>query len=80
LETVGQPLPQTAVTIRDPNSQAVMPVGAVGEVCVRSYGVMIGYNDDPDATAKAVDGDGWLHEGEGGAVPGPVSEVRLDHD
>jgi fatty-acyl-CoA synthase len=63
-ETVGQPLPQTGVSIRDPNSQAVLPVGTVGEVCVQCYGVMIGYNDDPDATARAVDGDGWLRTGD----------------
>jgi acyl-CoA synthetase (AMP-forming)/AMP-acid ligase II len=35
-----------------------------GEVLVRGYGVMQGYLDDPDATAQAIDGDGWLHTGD----------------
>jgi fatty-acyl-CoA synthase len=68
METAGQPLPQTGVSIRDPNSRAVLPVGAVGEVCVQSYGVMIGYNDEPDATAKAIDADGWLRTGDLGSM------------
>jgi acyl-CoA synthetase (AMP-forming)/AMP-acid ligase II len=38
-----------------------------GEVLVRGYGVMQGYLDDPDATAQAIDGDGWLHTGDLGS-------------
>lgn len=68
MAAAGQPLPQTGVSIRDPSSQAVMPIGAVGEICVQSYGVMIGYNDDADATAKAIDADGWLRTGDLGAM------------
>ena len=68
MEAAGQPLPQTSVSIRDPVSQAVMPVGAAGEICVQGYGVMIGYNDDPDATAKAIDADGWLRTGDLGCM------------
>ena len=45
-----------------------MPIGAVGEICAQSYGVMIGYNDDPAATAKAIDSDGWLHTGDLGTM------------
>ena len=68
METVGQPLPQTGVSIRDPRSRAVVPVGAVGEICARGYGVMIGYNDDPEATASAIDADGWLRTGDLGSM------------
>lgn len=67
-ETAGQPLPQTAISIRDPRTHVVMPIGAVGEICAQSYGVMIGYNDDPGATAGAIDREGWLHTGDLGTM------------
>ena len=67
-ETVGQALPQTEISIRDPQTNAVMPIDAVGEICARSYGVMIGYNKDPAATSHAIDGDGWLHTGDLGTM------------
>jgi fatty-acyl-CoA synthase len=66
--TVGQPLPQIEVSIRDPGANTVVAVGAVGEVCVRGYSVMLGYNDNPDATAAAIDADGWLHTGDLGTL------------
>ena len=67
-ETVGQPLPQTEVSIRDPNTGAVMAIGTAGEICARSYGVMSGYNDNPEATAAAIDNEGWLHTGDLGTM------------
>ena len=67
-ETVGQAMPQTELSIRDPNTNAVVPVGAVGEICARGYCVMIGYNDNPEANAKAIDADGWLHTGDLGTM------------
>ncbi len=66
--TVGAPLPQTEISIRDPASNAIVPVGQVGEICARGYCVMLGYNDNPEATAKAVDADGWLHTGDLGTM------------
>lgn len=68
LETIGQPVPQTAVAIRDPQTGEVLPVDEIGEITARSYAVMIDYNDDPAATAKAVDADGWLHTGDLGTM------------
>jgi acyl-CoA synthetase (AMP-forming)/AMP-acid ligase II len=52
-ETVGRPLPHTEVRIT-----------ADGELCTRGYHVMTGYFDDPEATAAAIDADGWLHTGD----------------
>jgi fatty-acyl-CoA synthase len=68
VETAGQPLPQTEVSIRSPDENQVLPIGEVGEICARSYAVMISYNDNPDATAAAVDRDGWLHTGDLGTM------------
>ena len=68
VETAGQPLPQTEVSVRSPENNQVIPIGEVGEICARSYGVMIGYNDNPEATTAAIDGDGWLHTGDLGTM------------
>jgi fatty-acyl-CoA synthase len=68
VETAGQPLPQTEVSIRSPEDNNVLPVGEVGEICARSYAVMIGYNDNPEATGEAIDSDGWLHTGDLGTM------------
>jgi len=62
------PLPQAEVSIRSPEDNQVLPIGEVGEICARSYAVMIGYNDNPEATTAAVDRDGWLHTGDLGTM------------
>jgi len=61
--TVGAPYPNTEVRIVDPAGDTV-PVGKQGELCTRGYLVMRGYDADPEATARAVDRDGWLHTGD----------------
>lgn len=43
-------------------------IAADGEVLVRGYNVMVGYLDDPDATAEAIDAQGWLHTGDVGTL------------
>jgi len=63
-ETLGQPLPQTEVKVCDPSTGDPVPVGAVGELCARGYLVMKGYWNMPDATAAAIDADGWYHTGD----------------
>ena len=67
-ETIGQPIPQTEMSIRDTRTDAVAPIGAVGEICYRGYGVMLGYNDNPEATAATIDAAGWLHSGDLGTM------------
>jgi len=66
--SAGQPLPQTAVSIRTVKTNEVLPINTVGEVCVRSYGTMIGYHDKSEATAAALDSQGWLHTGDLGTM------------
>jgi fatty-acyl-CoA synthase len=66
--TIGQPVPHTEIAIRDPATNAVMPLDTIGEICARAYSIMLGYNDDPEATAKTVDAQGWLHTGDLGTM------------
>ncbi len=67
-ETIGQPMPHTEVAIRDPGTGGVCAIGVQGEICCRGYHVMTGYNDNPEATASAIKGDGWLHTGDLGVM------------
>ena len=62
--TIGGPMPNVEVKVIDPETGATLPTGAVGEYCTRGYHVMHGYYENPDATAKTVDADGWLHTGD----------------
>ncbi|HEX3748336.1 MAG TPA: AMP-binding protein [Bryobacteraceae bacterium] len=62
--SVGRALANTEVQIVDPATRQPVPVGEQGELCTRGYLVMKGYDDDPVATAEAVDSDGWLHTGD----------------
>ena len=61
--TVGVPLPGFEVRTLD-QSGVDAPVGEAGEVLVRGATVTRGYLDDSDATAAAIDADGWLHTGD----------------
>jgi len=63
----GKPMPGLEVRIRD-NKGKSLEAGQVGEICVRGYGVMLGYLDDPAATAETIDEDGWLHTGDVGTM------------
>lgn len=68
VESVGRALPGIEVRIVDPETHAPLPVGTQGEVCCRGYNVMKGYYNMPEATAQAVDTDGWLHSGDLGVM------------
>jgi fatty-acyl-CoA synthase len=67
-ETVGQPLAHTGISIRSTADNGVMPLGQVGEICSLGYCNMLGYNDNPEATAEAIDSTGWLHTGDLGTM------------
>lgn len=61
--SIGLPVSSTEVSVRDPENRA-LPSGEAGELCVRGPQVMSGYWQRPDATAKTIDEDGWLHTGD----------------
>src|ERR1035438_3363532 len=64
VSTVGAACPNTEVKIVHPENGETVLVGQQGELCTRGYLVMKGYDDDPEASARAVDSDGWLHTGD----------------
>jgi fatty-acyl-CoA synthase len=62
--TVGRVHPHVEVKIVDPVNGETVPRGETGEFCTRGYSVMLGYWDEPEKTAEAVDSDGWMHTGD----------------
>jgi len=62
--TLGTPLPQTEVRIVHPVEGHVVPPGVVGELCARGYLVMDGYHEAAEASAQAIDAEGWYHTGD----------------
>jgi fatty-acyl-CoA synthase len=64
VQTVGRAQPHVEIKIIDPNTGRVVPRGTSGEQCTRGYNVMLGYWNDPEASAKAVDAAGWMHTGD----------------
>lgn len=65
LKSAGKPTFDTQLRVVDPENRPV-PAGTVGEIVVRGSSVMKGYWRRPDATAEAIDADGWLHSGDAG--------------
>src|SRR5262249_42461302 len=65
---VGCAMPNTEVRICSPVTGETVPAGEAGELCVRGYMVMAGYDDEPEATRSAIDRDGWLHTGDLGVM------------
>ncbi|GER91500.1 AMP-binding protein [Dictyobacter vulcani] len=64
VSTVGQVGPHLEVKIVDPASGQIVPVGNTGELCTRGYSVMLGYWNNPEATAAAIDQARWMHTGD----------------
>ena len=63
-DTLGLPMPGVEVKIVDPDTGETVPVGQLGEFLTRGYHVMHEYFDNPEATAKTIDAEGWLHTGD----------------
>ena len=70
VSTVGRVGPHLEVKIVDPVLGETLPRGEAGELCTRGYSVMIGYWEQPDKTAEAIDSDGWMHTGDIGVMDG----------
>ncbi|SEG83701.1 Acyl-CoA synthetase (AMP-forming)/AMP-acid ligase II [Thermomonospora echinospora] len=64
----GDSFEDIATTVGTPCEGMQVRIADDGEVLVRGYSVMQGYLDDPEATAQAIDADGWLHTGDLGSM------------
>lgn len=73
--TVGRPLPGVEIRVVGSNGSLLGP-GVQGEILVRGFNVMLGYLDNPEATAEAIDADGWLATGDVGFV-GEDGNLRI---
>jgi fatty-acyl-CoA synthase len=62
--TVGRVMPHVEVKLVDPATGLVVDRGETGELCTRGYSVMLGYWDEPDKTAEAIDRARWMHTGD----------------
>lgn len=61
--SVGRTQPRLESKVVDADGNSV-PRGAIGELCTRGYSVMLGYWNNPKATAESIDGEGWMHTGD----------------
>ena len=68
VKTVGRAMPQTEIMIQSLDTREVLPYGQQGEVCVRGYALMRGYDGDPEGTAQVIQSDGWLRTGDLGVM------------
>jgi fatty-acyl-CoA synthase len=64
VSTVGRVGPHLEVKVVDPETGRTVPRGTPGELCTRGYSVMLGYWNQPDKTAEAVDAAHWMHTGD----------------
>ncbi|MAM38794.1 MAG: AMP-binding protein [Erythrobacter sp.] len=63
VSTIGRVQPHLDVKIVDPETREIVSRGMPGELCTRGYSVMLGYWDEPELTAEAIQ-DGWMHTGD----------------
>ncbi len=64
VSTVGTVHPHVEVRVADPETGEVLERGETGEFQTRGYSVMLGYWEDPERTAEAIDAEGWMHTGD----------------
>ena len=64
VSSVGKVMPRTEAKVVDRTTGETLATGQQGELCTRGYLVMKGYDGDPEATARAIDQEGWLHTGD----------------
>ncbi|MFE2751070.1 AMP-binding protein [Actinosynnema sp. NPDC059335] len=64
VSTVGRVGPHLEVKVVDPDTGRTVPRGTPGELCTRGYSVMLGYWQQPDKTAEAIDAARWMHTGD----------------
>ena len=64
VSTVGKVHPHVEVKITDPETGKMCPIGTMGELCTRGYSVMLGYWENEQGTAAAIDKNGWMHTGD----------------
>jgi fatty-acyl-CoA synthase len=64
VSTVGRVHPHVEIKVIDPETGLVLPRGSHGELCTRGYSVMLGYWNEPDKTAEAIDAGRWMHTGD----------------
>ncbi|MGE5191383.1 MAG: AMP-binding protein [Deltaproteobacteria bacterium] len=64
VKTVGRPLPGFEVRVVDPATGRILGDDEQGELCARGHGVMLGYYNMPEQTARTIDAEGWLHSGD----------------
>jgi acyl-CoA synthetase (AMP-forming)/AMP-acid ligase II len=76
--SVGLLVGGTEARVVDPRSRATLAAGEDGELWVRGPQLMAGYRDDPEATAAAIDDDGWLHTGDLGHIDEDGSIFLVD--
>jgi fatty-acyl-CoA synthase len=68
LHTAGSALPMMQLKIIDPQTGDTLVPGSEGLLCCRGHALMKGFAKDPQATAAAIDAEGWLHTGVTGAI------------
>jgi len=68
MNTNGRPVDGVRIRIADVDTNATLPPGKVGEICVAGYVVMKGYYKRPDEDRRTFDTDGWLHTGDLGEL------------
>jgi fatty-acyl-CoA synthase len=68
VKTVGRAMPQTEIKIVSTSTGEIVAIGEQGELCIKGYALMKGYDGDPEATAQIIQPDGWLHTGDLGVM------------